>query len=334
MHLIDAYDIVKILDKRKKGVIINMVQSVTLNKAVYNAALYDYHASSITDHSFEEHLTKLLSKRYNVESTIVEEMFANLTGDTIDVRLTKSINLSDDPNRLLLMQLSDYNTNKVSATKLGSYLQELSQLIGRKDRPAKLIDIPQEIIDDSVMTIRLRRKIDDFRNIFLVLFTIMTFMQLPTAVPTMFTDIGPGYQLSWATLALSLFIYIVAPDDTRNIIKKVINLLIISSVTVALVRQLNLLQPHEMGLLATDFKYLISFSGVAIVIVSGWFVLKSIVLSFKDNDPELDVTIPDVSTNVLLWHRGKAISRVKQISFARPSSASTQNFRQNIELPE
>lgn len=311
-----------------------MVQSVTLNKAVYNAALYNYHASSLTDRSFEEYVTRLLSRKYNVESTTVEEMLEHLTGDTIDVRLTKSISLSDDPNRLLLMQLSDYTTDKVAATKLGSYLHELSQLIGSKDRPARLVDIPQEIIDESVTTIRLRRKFDDFRNIFLVLFTIMTFMQLPTAVPTMFTNIGPGYQLSWATMVLSLFIYIVAPDDTRNIIKKVINLLIISSVTVALVRQLNLLQPHEMGLLVTDFKYLISFSGVAIVIVSGWFVLKSIVLSFRNDDPELDVTIPDVSTNVMLWHRGKVVSRVKQVSFARPTSAATQNFRQDIELPE
>lgn len=311
-----------------------MVQSVTLNKAVYNAALYDYHASSITDHSFEEHLTKLLSKRYNVESTTVEEMFANLTGDTIVVRLTKSINLSDDPNRLLLMQLSDYNTNEVSASKMGSYFQQLSTLIGRKDRPARLVDIPQEIIDESVLTIRLRKKVDDFRNIFMVLFTIMIFMQLPTAVPTMFQDIAPGYQLSWATLALSLFIYVVAPDDIRKIIKNVVNLLIIGSVVVAMVRQLDLLQPHQMGLLVTDFKYLISLSGMLIVAVSGWFVFKSIVMSFKDNDPELDITIPDTSTNVALWHHGKIVSWVKQISFARPTSTATQNFRRNTQLPD
>lgn len=311
-----------------------MVQSVTLNKAVYNAALYEYHVLSITDYSFEEHLTKLLSKKYNVESTTVEEMFANLTGDTIVVRLTKSITLSDDPNRLLLMQLSDYNTNEVAATKMGSYLQQLSTLIGRKDRPARLVDIPQEIIDESVTTIRLRKKVDDFRNIFLILFTIMTFMQLPTVVPTMFQDVAPGYQLSWATIVLSLFMNIVSPDDTRKLIKKVVKLLVISGVVVALVRQLDLLQPHQMGLLVTDFKYLISLSGMLIIAVSGWFVLKSIVRSFRGDDPDLDITIPDTSTNVILWHHGKAISRVKQVSFARPTSAATQNFRRNTQLPD
>lgn len=302
-----------------------MVQTVELHKSVYNAIKY-HHASINSNVDFLDYVTTILSKKNAVIADTVEPMYQSLSGDVMSLNLAHSITLQGNPEKLLLNQLSEYDEVSLSTSKLGSYIKELGLVIG-SEKPVKLLDIPVDIINESSSINQLRTRIDNFRSILMIVFTFFVFSKMS------FISVGTEYNLYANAVIGGIVMYLLATSLRKSATTAVAKFTIIGGAIGALVTQLNLLTTHQIYLYNMDYKFVVFYLAVVISVLHGYDMLMRWINLARGIDPDTDLTIKDVSTNVSLWRNGKQVSKVSSISFEKPFSRS-ESYNNLVSDPQ
>jgi len=293
-----------------------MVQTVELHKSVYNAIKY-HHASINSNVDFLDYVTTILSKKNVVIADTVEPMYQSLSGDVMSFNLPHSITLQGNPEKLLLNQLSEYDEASLSTSKLGSYIKELGLVIG-SEKPVELLDIPADIINESSSINQLRTRIDNFRSILMIVFTFFVFSKMS------FISVGFGteYNLYANAVIGGIVMYLLATSLRKSATTAVVKFTIMGGAIGALVTQLNLLTTHQIYLYNMDYKFVVFYLAIVISVMHGYDMLMRWINLARGIDPDTDLTIKDVSSNVSLWRNGEQVSKVSSISFEKPFSRS------------